>query len=295
MIGYVKKIIKEWVVDKKKIEERVGFICVFLPLLIMLYLCIRMFCIQVNSQPHTEKWNNYYHYRDSLYSNAINTYSGNSLREMKMRLVFMERQHSNLIADLRQETNSNIDKMNAWLGFWIAILAVLCAIIPILIQYRIYRESRDKQRELHNQLCVLQNQLCVLQSQLQMSEQLYCLRVNFQCSILADSTNRNELTNQLIGSLVLSFRDYKEYIDRPDTLTEERKNKFLVELIRLWEIIDQIIIRPQNRNVRKLYILRDTISKIILILSNGTFSQDKFSKEFSSLILQLNNLPGWLN
>ena len=40
------------------------------------------------------------------------------------------------MSDLRQETNNVIEKQNAWLAFWIGILAIVGALIPSLLQWR---------------------------------------------------------------------------------------------------------------------------------------------------------------
>ena len=49
--------------------------------------------------------------------------------------------------DLRQETNNVIDKQNGWLSFWIAILALLGALLPLLIQMNMQQDQRHKFEE----------------------------------------------------------------------------------------------------------------------------------------------------
>ena len=259
-------------------------------LLILLASCIYMFYIQIKSQPQAEKWDYYYYHRDSLYMNAFNRSSGISLRDMKARLDFMEKQQSDLIADLRQETNSNIDKMNAWLGFWIAVLAVLCAIIPILIQYRIYRESK-------NQIKSLRKQIDEQEQYLQLNEQLYGLRVNYQNSIFADDINREKFSSYLITSIVKYFNTYINiYSESGWNLTKEEREKLLVLFVRLMDIIDLNNLRLPVRSPRRgINNLRNTIRNIILYLSNIKFCKEDFLKSINTFSSQLNNLPGWLD
>lgn len=59
----------------------------------------------------------------------------------------LEKEMDNLIADIRQETNNNIDKINLWLSLWMAVIAIFCGFIPIIIQYRLYIINRDKLEE----------------------------------------------------------------------------------------------------------------------------------------------------
>ena len=49
--------------------------------------------------------------------------------------------------DLRQETNNVIDKQNGWLSFWIAILALVGALLPLLIQMNSQQDQRHKFEE----------------------------------------------------------------------------------------------------------------------------------------------------
>ena len=49
--------------------------------------------------------------------------------------------------DLRQETNNVIDKQNAWLSFWIAILALVGGLLPLLIQMNTQKDQRQEFEE----------------------------------------------------------------------------------------------------------------------------------------------------
>lgn len=49
---------------------------------------------------------------------------------------YREKSLDQRMSDLRQETNNLIEKQNAWLSFWIGILAIVGALIPALLQMR---------------------------------------------------------------------------------------------------------------------------------------------------------------
>ena len=49
---------------------------------------------------------------------------------------YREKSLDQRMSDLRQETNNVIEKHNAWLSFWIGILAIVGALIPALLQWR---------------------------------------------------------------------------------------------------------------------------------------------------------------
>lgn len=53
--------------------------------------------------------------------------------------------------DLRQETNNMINKVNGWLSFWMSVMAVLGVFVPIALQFKLYRETRDSDQTLREQ------------------------------------------------------------------------------------------------------------------------------------------------
>ena len=54
--------------------------------------------------------------------------------------------------DLRQETNNVIDKQNGWLSFWIAILALVGALVPLLIQMNMQQDLRHEYDKIDKEL-----------------------------------------------------------------------------------------------------------------------------------------------
>lgn len=65
----------------------------------------------------------------------------------KTQKILLMRQDQ-LTDDIRQETNNIINKMNGWLGFWMAVMAILGVFVPIALQIKLYRENRDSDERL---------------------------------------------------------------------------------------------------------------------------------------------------
>lgn len=59
-----------------------------------------------------------------------------------------------LADDLRQETNNLINKMNGWLGFWMGVLAILGVFVPIALQIKLYRETRNYGEKLYDNFMI---------------------------------------------------------------------------------------------------------------------------------------------
>lgn len=86
-----------------------------------------------------------------------------ALVELKQKLdTISQRQyawHEGYLADLRQESNNNINKYNGWLSFWIALITLVLTIVPMVFNIRIERKyaeelerQKDKMEKAINQL-----------------------------------------------------------------------------------------------------------------------------------------------
>ncbi len=112
----------------------------------------------------------------------------------------IERQQEHFIADIRQEVNNCIEKYNGWLAFWISILAVLCGIIPVLLQYRLYKDGEEKikakmskmEQDILNSKCAL-----LANSALVIMENQY----------IQDSDNRLSVINEIYQRAVGAFEE----------------------------------------------------------------------------------------
>lgn len=67
--------------------------------------------------------------------------------QLNLRIDSIAKITEPLVADIRQETNNNLDKSNAWLSFWLAIMAIVGVIIPWGWQLKLNRDEREKFKE----------------------------------------------------------------------------------------------------------------------------------------------------
>lgn len=52
--------------------------------------------------------------------------------------------HEGYLADLRQESNNNINKYNGWLSFWIALITIVLTIVPLVFNIRAERKYKEE-------------------------------------------------------------------------------------------------------------------------------------------------------
>lgn len=82
---------------------------------------------------------------DSLKSKYLISYKDFELIKNAQKGLIVRQ--DKLADDLRQESNNLINKTNGWLGFWIGIMSILGVFVPIALQFKLYRDARDKEEK----------------------------------------------------------------------------------------------------------------------------------------------------
>lgn len=181
-----------------------------------------------------------------------------TVKEIRAHISLIERQQEHFIADIRQEVNNCIEKYNGWLAFWISILAVLCGIIPVLLQYRLYKDGEEKikakmskmEQDILNSKCAL-----LANSALVIMENQY----------IQDSDNRLSVINEIYQRAVGAFEELlqKIYSKEDKHLTKEEESLVVMTLTQLLTILEQMARSMQNGRIRNLNKSRDEINKRI--------------------------------
>lgn len=57
---------------------------------------------------------------------------------------YSEERILNGLADIRQETNNIIDKQNGWFSFWLGILAIVGALMPVFFQLKLKNDQKQE-------------------------------------------------------------------------------------------------------------------------------------------------------
>lgn len=78
-------------------------------------------------------------------------FTRNDIENLKKAQKTLIARQDRMVDDLRQETNNTINKVNGWLSFWMGIMAILGVFVPIALQFKLYRETRESDRNLKKQ------------------------------------------------------------------------------------------------------------------------------------------------
>lgn len=285
----------DWPVRKGPKSE--PWVWVGIIIFIILVFALFYFFFLTPSLDHIDK----YHERIETHQKAINNLAANTetvmessvlsdsakLNYLGNKVIFLEEQYANFLNDIRQETNNHIEYNNTWLGIWIAILALVCGVVPALLQYRLYIINRQKLKE-----------------ELELYEQIIgCHDINNyvnsvgQCmdsQIISDSPNSRKLIGILLNKTTDSFYRLLELLhdEHKDFITTSHRNVLVLSLVQLSGMLDRIKIRVNSNNLRELNRLTTEIQKTIIILTDTDTKEtdDKTYKHLFSILQTLRNL-----
>lgn len=135
------------------------YVIIALSYILMMIFCALVFsgCI-MNKEPQTIH-NPTIQFVLSESNDTINHLSKQQMDELKCYIdsIYAKQNshYENALNDLRQESNNIINKWNGWFSFWIALLALLAGVIPLLVQMKV---AHDNQEQLKNKFKELESQ-----------------------------------------------------------------------------------------------------------------------------------------
>lgn len=204
------------------------------------------------------------------------------------RLSEIEKQLDSTVSDLRQESNNIINKFNAWLGFWIAILTIFGGVIPIVLQYVLKKKSDS---EIADRLKEIDEYISNHQLFLHVSS----VYIENECSIISDFSQKDVFIKEMILKTHRSFEKLIELADN-DHAFLDRKFELpvingLVQYCRLIELLrtKQDVSKKTKRHLDQL---SDNIRIVIEnILNHSQYSRMDVWSQLIDLKPRLESLP----
>lgn len=218
----------------------------------------------------------------------------------KMEHDFINHQE-NTLNDFRQETNNIINKLNGWFSFWIAILAILGGLLPLIIQYVQYKRTEFN---LHESMKNYQNSLSITKNNVKIQIQKCndkLEELNYQglqmeiCSIISCiMTIRNvRMINGTLHSVQyynrLLYRLYGKFVAlygivRKNDFNEEGLEQLELTLIQIQAVYIHISLNLENRtNSRRMQVVIDEIQNVVCSIINGKMSKEEIIRDIIRL------------
>ncbi len=202
-------------------------------------------------------------------------------------VLYIENRQENVLNDLRQESNNVINKVNGWLGFWIAILAIFTGILPIIIQHVIFRRQ---QIELNLLIKEIEKKACTNHVQLLASS--VCLQ--YELGIVSDNVKKSTLINLIIADMTSSMNELVNIAENEThILSRDNETAVLNALFQYCRVVDMLILieRSEGREYRKYFKLRESLKQLIEnIVDHENCPRKKVWAEFLDILPRLSTL-----
>lgn len=198
---------------------------------------------------------------------------------------YREENISQGLNNLRQETNNVIEKQNAWLAFWIAILTIVGALIPSLLQLRNERRIDSELKKIIEQHDNIEKESMTSKIS-QLSNTLISIIENIRFINLND---RAQYINMLLDGICNKTKDYFDSLrttERNIDITHLRN--VLLQLLSAYNVCRQLPV-GRYRN-RQLSMLTNSINLILGNLYNNTRNQGQnIANNLNRLLEQMNS------
>ena len=176
-----------------------------------------------------------------------------------------------LVNDIRQETNNNIDKISAWLAFWIAVVALLGVFVPFTFQLSVYRRE---QKIIKEHLTELAN----LKKQYETEHNTHCIKIlarTFDCAIennlIPKNIEKPAFTSDFAREISELLKETFNKLDS-DLISKPRiRLQFISALLMINMMLLRISLNANHRLRRRIQTAQDTIEQTLELLNNNKY------------------------
>ena len=217
--------------------------------------------------------------------------------------------YENALNDIRQESNNIINKWNAWFSFWMALLAVLAGIIPMLMQIKIANDNEKKINEEIKKLdeyCVsinykvggwekqvndLPNKIALGYKQFRIADIMNTFSIGWDNKLFTDCKERTRLLNSILTHLKALFDEYVTVLRK-----EERGEEHLIYIMELLIMLHGVLKKllpayTKSYKSEKVIALIDSIEHLIIAIAQKEIVFDgKFKQELNDINYRFNSL-----
>lgn len=204
--------------------------------------------------------------------------------------------YENLLNDLRQESNNIINKWNGWFSFWIALLALLAGVIPLLAQMKVSAENRkdieksikdlDEKKEALDEksqriIETLNYELRDAKktflkdikdlkehtARIELANMVASLRICEENKLLSNDSHRNALLKLLLKDVNEAFERFEKAISKKSD-NELYTHELIMALVHLNDAVCKLKMKFVRKNLGRmcdslLSLLENTILKLL--------------------------------
>lgn len=232
------------------------------------------------------------------------------VREAQKQLLIRQNQ---LIDDIRQETNNIINKMNGWLGFWMGVMAILGVFVPIALQFKLYRESRDQDAKLRQECqkeldhireetkhCVNRSETAQRNARADIKAELLKIEAEIDKQFHEIQTALHQDIDNIRFTTII--RSFHSIMDSPEIRTNELRNQLLEknwnEIVTNFRRFIKVYYTDQTESIGCSYSMSVILLQVASVLTSMRIlvprrkrQLELLAMESYSLIKMLNTIP----
>lgn len=232
------------------------------------------------------------------------------VREAQKQLLIRQNQ---LVDDIRQETNNIINKTNGWLGFWMGVMAILGVFVPIALQFKLYRESRDQDAKLRQECqkeldhireetkhCVNRSETAQRNARADIKAELLKIEAEVDKQFHEIQTALHQDIDNIRFTTII--RSFHSIMDSPEIRTNELRNQLLEknwnEIVTNFRRFIKVYYTDQTESIGYSYSMSVILLQVASVLTSMRIlvprrkrQLELLAMESYSLIKMLNTIP----
>lgn len=276
---------------KGKVFSIIGFILWFSLYGVLLWMCVDQ--LRLANDPATrnvipitppQEINVNLQTSDSVYIATMTEKLDTLVDVIKLNNKYSIDQYQNGLADLRQETNNVIDKQNLWFSFWMGILALVGALIPVVTQLKLSSEQKHEIEELRK--LKLEQEKANLSTEI--TKLTYSIIICKENKWGDDYIDRNVLWNDLLHNLCRKTNHILKLVTPDKEMSPDNVFYLKTILLQLHAVYSSFIPACSlEYKSRKLQELTKSIAKILDDLSHNRHDRKTLRKSLDKMQLRM--------
>lgn len=195
----------------------------------------------------------------------------------------------NLINDLRQETNNNIDKINALISFWVGIMGLLGVFVPLILQFRLHYTDKKLRDELDEKQMRLESLLSI--------NRLNSFRIIAEHGIKQEHSDSIDVMRKLWEQ---SNDDFEKMINFcfADKLNdnEEVRLNLINSLVHILVTLSRLEENGYFKRLRKIQRISDKLNLLVSKIISKTYTDwETLHEEMKCILIELRKMDFNIN
>lgn len=195
----------------------------------------------------------------------------------------------NLINDLRQETNNNIDKINALISFWVGIMGLLGVFVPLILQFRLHYTDKKLRDELDEKQMRLESLLSI--------NRLNSFRIIAEHGIKQECSDRGNVMQKLWEQSNDDLEKMINYCftDKQNENDETRLN-LVNSLVHILVTVSRVKTFLHIKHRRRIDQISDKLNTLVsIIISKAYKDWETLHEEMKCILIELRKMDFNIN